>query len=332
MNKALLFSILTTAGFDPHYAGTEQEIKFACPECQDDKDRLYMSQYSGLWICHHCKEKGNLFSFLYKYCDIGDPWATEQVVSEIRGSSKDLDLPIPRPNVKTTEEVELPKELLYAVTKDSPLSRFLIARCLDPLVCSVFSMGYCLSGRYSNRIIVPVYTRGELKTFIARTWLEGYEPKVLMPLGSKASEALFGYDDLPTKGPLIIVEGVWDALAVKGVIDSNPTAPFSGVYSYPSVVATLGAHMTDAQRRLVQQTGFSSVVLLRDGDQVGREAAIKEARELKAMMLNVKIANLPDGVDPGSASTEQIREAIQFAKPVGEDYGTESIKEGVDNG
>lgn len=329
MNNPLLFSILATAGFDPHNASAATELMFACPECQDDKPRLYMSTSSGLWICHHCKEKGNLFSFLYKYCDIGDPWDTEQVVSEIKGSYKDLDLPVSRPDIKTTEEIELPAEMKWSTPQ---VCRYLVSRGLDDTNPEFFGLGSCLSGRYANRIIVPVYTNGELKTFVARTWLEGYEPKVLMPSGSKASEALYRYDDLGTKGPLIIVEGVWDVLKVKQVSYRKQLGVVQEVCFYENVVATLGAHMTDAQRRLVQQTGFSSVVLLRDGDQTGRKAAIKEARELKAMMLNVKIANLPDGVDPGSASTEQLREAIQFAKPVGEDYGTESIKEGVGSG
>ena len=316
MNKSLLFSVMANAGFDYFYAGAGQEIKFACPECQDDRERLYMSTSSGLWICHHCKEKGNLFFFLYKYCDIGDAWETEQLVSEIRGGREDLSLPTPRPSLEPVK-VELPK----AFTEGGEIvDKFLQSRNISSSWGSAFGIGHCLFGRYSYRIIVPVYTNWEIKTFVARTWLPNAinTSKVLMPSNSLASEALFGYDILTREVSdyLFIVEGVFDAMHVMESVGGN-------------CVATLGAHMTDAQRRLVQQSGFSNIILLRDNDQAGREAVIKEARELKAMMLNVSIATLPEGKDPGDATPSELAEAINNAVEVKEDYGTESIIGGI---
>ena len=208
-----------------------------------------MSTSSGLWICHHCKEKGNLFSFLFKYCDIGDPWATEQVVSEIRGGFKDLDLPVSRPNLEAVK-IKLPEEfeLGGAMTMGMLTSRF-ISISWAP----VFGIGQCRSGTYRGRVIVPVYTKGELKTFVARAYYTpGMFPKILTPPNSLASEALFGYDIIAPaiSSSLIIVEGVFDAMHVMETVGGN-------------VVATLGAHMTDAQRRLVQQTGADDIIPLR---------------------------------------------------------------------
>ncbi|KKK80989.1 hypothetical protein LCGC14_2817990, partial [marine sediment metagenome] len=95
----------------------------------------------------------------------------------------------------------------------------------------------------------------------------------------------------------------------------------------PQAIATLGAHLTDLQRALVKQLKPKSVVLLRDGDDAGRKAAIKEGRELAYDMLNVSIASLPEGTDPCSAEPKDIRRALDEARPVTVDYGIETQKE-----
>jgi DNA primase len=96
---------------------------------------------------------------------------------------------------------------------------------------------------------------------------------------------------------------------------------------YPYTVATLGAHVTEAQRFLLKQKGFTRVMLLRDGDEAGRKSAIKDAQRLQSPTINVAIANLPDGTDPASASLSDIRTALKEAKPVELNLGTESMTE-----
>jgi DNA primase len=71
----------------------------------------------------------------------------------------------------------------------------------------------------------------------------------------------------------------------------------------------------------------NAVVLLRDGDDAGREGAIKEARELAYAMINVEIAQLPEGKDPDSATRDEVREALDNARPIELDFGIESQKE-----
>ncbi|KKN83903.1 hypothetical protein LCGC14_0295560, partial [marine sediment metagenome] len=146
--------------------------------------------------------------------------------------------------------------------------------------------------------------------------------KVLMPPGSQASRALFGYDQLVTDRAywkkLILVEGVFDTIRM-------------WEHGYRETVATLGVHTTELQRNLVKRLRPESVILLRDGDDAGREGAIKEARELAYAMINVEIAQLPEGKDPDSATRDEVREALDNATEIALDYGAESVKSTLDS-
>ena len=136
-------------------------------------------------------------------------------------------------------------------------------------MAQVMGMGYCLTGLYAWRVIIPVVTQGALRTFVARTWIPAEQKKVLMPKGSQAERALFGYDKLVSDSArwtdLILVEGVFDAMVMWGHL------------GYFHTLATLGAHLTEIQRALVKRLHPERVVLLRDGDAAGRDGAIKDA-------------------------------------------------------
>ena len=232
---------------------------------------------------------------------------------EIRGGEeKKPTMVVSRPSPPSS--VELPPG--FQQDKGAGLaSNYLTSRGLDPYWTQLLGIGYCLVGKYHHRVIVPVDTQGALRTWVGRTWLPDEKKKVLMPEGSQAERALFGYDEMPEAAPsVVLVEGVFDVLRLWEL-------------GHRAVMATLGAHLTDLQRALVKQLKPKSVVLLRDGDTAGRKAAIKEGRELAYDMLNVSIASLPEGTDPCSAEPKDIRRALDEARPVTVDYGIETQKE-----
>ena len=182
-----------------------------------------------------------------------------------------------------------------------------------------------MQGYYAGRVVVPVVTDNVLRTWVARDWAGTLEPKALMPPDAQAGRALFGYDRLSPvitapewtpRGRVYVVEGVFDAIAMweKG---------------RPETVATLGAHITNHQRRLLKRKGYTRVTLVRDGDTAGVNAAVEEARGLHAARFDVSIAQLPDGVDPGSATLQQLDAAVNEASPIELDYGSESIREAL---
>jgi len=133
---------------------------------------------------------------------------------------------------------------------------------------------------------------------------------VLMPKHSQAAAALFNHDHVEPPR-CVLVEGVFDALRLPNL-----------------AIATLGAHLTAQQRRALKRLRYTQVILMRDGDTTGRNAALQEALELVAARFEeVMIATLPDGVDPGSATEEQLDEALANAHAVDVGYGSRTVLE-----
>lgn len=301
MNVAKLMDFLEGQGFSPDLVEGDTEIVIACPLCFDERKRLYISADQGLFICFHCDERGHLTRLLTDVCDL----TVSQALTfdrELRVRGQRPPLPAPR-HVPPPAEVALPTGFLtdggVGIVREYFRFRHLSPEWIRPL-----GVGYCLTGPYHHRVIVPVYTEGQLRTFVARTWVSEERKKVLMPKGSQAARALFGYDGLPQPTEeVILVEGVWDAMKL-------------WEQGLTGAVATLGAHITELQRALLKQRGVKRVILLRDGDEAGRKAMAKEAQELAAAMLEVSVALLPEGTDPGSATVKQIKKALDEAQDI----------------
>jgi 5S rRNA maturation endonuclease (ribonuclease M5) len=322
----MLIKTLEDANFNVDLVEGGTELVLACPLCYDERRRLYIEAATGLWICFKCHARGHLRGLLIEVCEL-TPNEAFPLERAIMGGEKKSVMHVPRPAPAST--VELPEG--FIPLDDSPAAsvtmaaEYLRQRGVSPTLAPELGIGFCLTGRYAYRVIIPVYTEGKLRTFVARTWVPTERKKVLMPKGSQAERALFGYDTLPCKigpagpcvhpGGIILVEGIFDALRMWEL-------------GHFHTLATLGAHTTELQRVLVKRLKPSLVILLRDADDTGREAAIKEAREFAVNMLPVSIARLPEaGADPDSASPEHIRQALDAAKPVELDYGVEAMTE-----
>lgn len=315
MNVQRLISILEDASFKVALAEGGTELVITCPLCFDERPRLYIEATTGAWICFRCNERGGLRRLLIEVCELPPNEAYPMEMALLAGKKRQQPgLIVSRPAPPSM--VELPSGF-QPDPGDGLAAQYLQSRGLRPDWAEEMKMGYCLVGYYHHRVIVPVYTQGALRTFVARSWLPDVTKKVLMPEGSQAERALFGYDTLRVGdyryAAIILVEGVFDALRMWEL-------------GHFHTLATLGAHITDIQRILVKRLAARNVVLLRDADTAGWEAAIKEARELAAAMIPVSIALLPAG-DPGAATPAEIRQALETAKPVELDYGIESQKE-----
>ena len=316
MNTQMLVATMEDAGFSVSSVAGGAELLTNCALCFDEKSRLYIESSSGLWMCHRCGESGHLLNLLIRVVEL--TFATAYPLAESI-SAKPVDAPVVieahRPPPPSS--VLLPPSFIRD-TGEKYAGDYFAMRGLRRHLVPEVGAGYCLTGYYAHRVIVPVVTQGALRTYVARSW-KPYEPKkVLMPPNSQASRALFGYDLLMEErsywNELIIVEGVFDALKLWDL-------------GYRETIATLGAHITDVQMALLKRLRPDNVVIMRDADEAGDSAAIQEGRILISNMFNVSIAHLPLGSDPGIASAPDIRMALERAIPVTLDYGDESLRE-----
>ena len=172
--------------------------------------------------------------------------------------------------------------------------------------------------RFRGRVIFPIQdAHGSVIGFGGRAITDSDNPKYLnspeTPLYQK-SQVLFGMNlakqAIRKEGLAILVEGYLDQMRATqhGVLNT---------------VATCGTALTAKQAAILRNYA-SSVVMVFDSDNAGREAADKGFGVLQENGLQVKIVYLPEGQDPDSYiyenGAEKFLEKIKTAKPYLESY------------
>ena len=142
--------------------------------------------------------------------------ATKEQFSEL--SELVDDIPKYKPTDDKIESVQLPKEYkpLWnggdSIVKRHALS-YLYKREITDEDILKYDIGYCDSGLYSNRIIIPSYdSDGKLNFFVGRDF---YNSKMKYR-NSTTSKDIIGFDlFINWDEPIILCEGVIDAMAFK---------------------------------------------------------------------------------------------------------------------
>lgn len=301
-----LFDVLHDLGFDGEFVEDDTEIRIACPLCADDNKRLYIEAETGCWLCFRCDERGSLFDLFNHAIGLGAHESFEKL-REVRFRLG------PRYHFAGLEEekkeppqVELPDQFvrftaIYPST-EHPYVAYLDARGVNAAMRSQYRMGYCATGDYAGRVIIPVHgvPNNTLYTFVARS-IDPEEPKkVLYPPHSRPSGTLFNLDKvvggLPS--PLVLTEGVFDALRLLG-----------------RAVAILGSTLSPTQLGLLSELGRERqpFVVCMDGDPAGRRASRTIMEQLWSNMLPAREALLPPDMDPSSAPAGVLLTAIREA-------------------
>lgn len=127
------------------------------------------------------------------------------------------------------------------------------------------------TGPFKHRAIIPISFHNETVGYIARSTKEWLQPKYLFSSGIKKSDYLYNYDNaLQTannKCCMFLVEGQGDVWRLWECGVKN-------------VVGLFGKEISDAQRKILLETEVTTLIILTDNDQVGRESKIKIKRDL----------------------------------------------------
>ena len=284
-------------------SGTELVID--CPICEASR-KLYVNERSGLWICYRCGEKGNATKLVSLIEGISFREARRFV---LRGSmdrpSKSVDeirnLDRSPSGSSARSGVQLPAEFIPIFDRSSNTWRvptYLKERGISTTVAATFGLGFCKAGRYAGRLILPAHVFGVVRTFQGRA-MGDFVPKYLGPSGDKKGSALFGVDEAFGEEEVLIVEGPLDviSLAVKGF----------------AAIGLMGKVATPAQATLLRRAGIKRAVVMLDAD--ARRDAGKVATLLEEVLDEVKIATLPEGMDPDDADPEIITGALENSRP-----------------
>lgn len=214
-DKLTIISILNdTLGVGSSLKGDEQAHH--CPFCHHHKKKLQVNLETQQWHCWVCDAKGKRIQGLLKKLHV-DSHKLKKVY-EIYGDDY-----VVYSNDSEEEQIELRlpnefKSLLVEPKGINPTFRkvkhYADVRGITKEDVIRYNIGYCDSGLYNGRIIIPSYDfDNKLNYFIARSVFEDEPYKYKNPPVSK--NVIMFENQINWNEPITIVEGAFDAMAVK---------------------------------------------------------------------------------------------------------------------
>jgi len=269
------------------------EHAFFCSFCNHHKKKLQVNVETQKWHCWTCNVGGHKISQLLR--KVGAPKDLIKEALQLVGDSvsyeKDKD--------EVKHNVSLPREYKPLYNKsESPIYKHAInyikRRNITPHEILRYSIGYCESGDYSNRIIIPSYDEdGKLNYFVARDLFPNSKFKYKNPPMSKDTvcfELFINWNE-----PIVLVEGVFDGIAVrKNVI------PLLGKFPSKSLV-----------KKLVKKKVKKIYVAL---DEDAKKYANKLSKFLMDYGIETYLLDMKEG-DPSSIGFENFWKIVELSTP-----------------
>ena len=190
------------------------ENAFYCPFCNHHKKKLQINVETQKWHCWVCNMGGYKIGILLRKLNAPKNIISEvlKILGDYRGVSKDKE-------EVTKYDVSLPQcyKPLWKKLED-PLYKnaihYLRGRGIGSVDILRYSIGFCSSGGYSNRIIIPSYDKdGKLNYFLARDMFPNSKFKYKNPPMSKDMIGFEMY--INWNEPIVLCEGVFDAIAIR---------------------------------------------------------------------------------------------------------------------
>lgn len=198
---------------------------YNCPECAKDNCGVpdnkynftvsYEKNYYHCWKCETYNDtKGNLYYLGKKYIKKVNQKKYNTIL-------KDVDF-ITNPDL-VEKSLELPKEFrtfTKQISKESaPFFNYLKRRGLSLENILKYKLGYCLSGRYKDRVIIPSYDiNGKIEMFTSRTIIPNFKPTYLEEPDLNKNKHIFFDSLIKWDCTVYIVEGVFDAMCIPNAI------------------------------------------------------------------------------------------------------------------
>lgn len=256
------------------------------------------SHNHGVWHCFGCEGAGNIVGLVCDYLNVSYWEALLMVEARVHDG---VVSPVRQPKDSTgSAQPTIPDEFEFYNNQakwNPPYLDYLFGRGIHWSQIVKHGIGYCDSGKYARRIIVPVYLNGILQTWVGRSIAWGKR----VTSCKNGRPGLFGSKHaLPRLGPLFVTEGWADALAVERI-------------GYNNCVALQTNRIHDTQFEFMKR--FESVVLIPDGDSGGDRLIDSVATHVNEQ--EFFIVELPRGLDPAHPKMDPdvLEMAIEESKP-----------------
>jgi len=198
-----------------------EECLFKCPKCDHYKNKLSVNVEKDAFKCWVCDYSGSSISSLIKRYGT---YENRNLWREIDGKVEinDFDsILFPEIEISSPQRIALPEEFETLTHRNPPLSslpaiNYLKSRGVTTKEILEWKIGYCSTGEYKNRIIIPSFdSEGYVNYFIARTYTDDW-PQYKNPPASK--DIIFNDMFVDWGDDVVLVEGIFDAMKAKNAI------------------------------------------------------------------------------------------------------------------
>jgi DNA primase len=268
-------------------------IGLSCLWCSDSSNHLGVNLSSGLISCWRCGVKGSVVKLVKEIeqsFSFPETLAVMEKYQDFSRLSKVQDIEEHHYKLK----IEIPT---FFVKMDWPyvpqvLQKFLFHRGFDPeTVCRSKSLFYGgIAGKFKHRLILPVTLKGKLVSWVGRDltgkstipYLNLEDEKSVLPVKS----TLYGYDEAPPGGNVVVVEGILDQWKLGS-----------------GAVATYGTQWTQTQVKLLRGLNPNKIFIIFDSEDMAQESAVKLSKQIWWCVSEVMSLNNVN--DPGDLSVEE---------------------------
>jgi len=204
-----------------HRQTSKKEHYFKCPACNHYKHKLAINLDKNAFHCWVCDYRGRDIRRLVRRFGSYLQLQKWDGISNRTDLERFADLFVERSPERSKTRVELPAEFVSLCADRVPATgtyalRYLEKRGVTKANILKWKMGYCFSGEYRNRIIIPSFDEdGDCSYFIARSY-SGDSYKYKNPPASK--DIVFNELFVNWNDDLILTEGIFDAVVAGNAV------------------------------------------------------------------------------------------------------------------
>jgi len=263
-NKRIVNLLSEMFGFPRKFGHGMVEVEFDCVKCDNNRNKFNMvvNTDDHVFHCWACGYKGKVDRLFSEYGNDRQrmEWSTMDKFSYPKEEVKSESLNL---TGFRSLRVEWKDSLTYTAAM-----KVLKNRKITPDLISKWDICYAEDGKYRDRIIIPSRSiDGKMEYFVARDIYDTQKFKYKNPKAEK-SEIIFGEKFIDWKKPVVITEGVFDAMVL-----------------YNSV-PLLGSKISE-HKKLIQKIwdNKTPIILGFDEDKTGKDANI----DIGKFLLNLDI-------------------------------------------
>lgn len=195
------------------YQKEKKEYLFLCPSCNHHKRKLSINLQKNIYKCWICSFSGKIAKLIKQY-------GSENQFQEWLSLTNQVDHSASEDEKSEEKKVFLPKEFVTLTDfqndfYSSEARKYLNKRKVAASDILRWKIGFAHEGEYTGRIIIPSFdNQGLINYFVSRSY-DGNFVKYKNPPNDRKN-IIFNELYLYFDEPLIIVEGVFDAIRAGG--------------------------------------------------------------------------------------------------------------------